>query len=219
MQRQGPQYSVSDGVLLPQLVFCGTAPIWFADAGFAGGACSFRPLRPCMAVSGGEQAVRQKPCHNQSRHVPPSCRKEKPSHAEHHEPHTHAQRQPGHPFPGLCPYRHRAIGPRRAVVRYLFAPAQGARRVFWWARSTTRPPTWWWRSCCFSKAKTPTRTFRSTSTRPAAASRPACRSTTPCSSSSLTCPPCVWALLPAWAHSCWRPAPRASVIPCPIPRS
>jgi hypothetical protein len=53
------------------------------------------------------------------------------------------------------------------------------RVIFLVGRSTTRPPTWWWRSCCSWRAKTRTRTSRSTSTRPAARSRPAWRSSTP----------------------------------------
>ena len=70
-----------------------------------------------------------------------------------------------------------------------------------------------------SRARTPTRTSGSTSTRPAGRSRPAWPSTTPCSSSSPTSAPSAWVWAPRWASSCCAPGHRASASPCRTPGS
>ncbi len=65
----------------------------------------------------------------------------------------------------------RAVGARRARLRHLLAPAQGAHRLPGRAGRGPRWPTWSSRSCCSWSPRTRTRTSTSTSTRRAARSR------------------------------------------------
>ncbi len=113
----------------------------------------------------------------------------------------------------------RADQPRGAVVRHLFAAAEGPHHLPGHARSTTRWRTSSSPSSSTSRARIRTRTSTSTSTRPAGRCTRGWRSTTRCSSSARTSPPSAWGWRCRWRRSCWPAGPRARGTRCRTRRS
>ena len=98
---------------------------------------------------------------------------------------------------GMIPDGHRAVGPRRAVLRHLFTPAQGA-RDFPGGEVNDQTANLVVAQLLFLESENPDKDISFYINSPVAVSRLVWRSTTPCSSSSRTCPRCAAALRPAW---------------------
>ncbi len=134
-------------------------------------------------------------------------------------PAAHLRTLPQNRYEPTGPDGRRADLSRRARVRHLLPAAERAHRVPRHAghrrdRQPDRRP-----AAAPASPRIPTRTSRSTSTRPAAPSTRASRSTTRCSSSSPTCRRSASASRCRWARCCCPAARRASGWRCPTRRS